>query len=150
MWGRWSPPHPLTVVLKTINKLKPPLPSALTPLNHTGEAEQKAKQGGIGWFCPSDRGLGLPSGSSCEHGYAGASKVCQEELSRLFPLTRVLSEYPELLQKDPNPNARTLEGVAPLQGTGGMLASENMRAPEIRGPQRGMLVHVFYLLQFHF
>lgn len=54
LWGRWAPPRPLTVVLKAINKLKPPLPSALTPppprpLNHTGEAEQKAKQRGIGW-----------------------------------------------------------------------------------------------------
>lgn len=44
-----------------------------------------------------------------------------------------LSEYLKLLQKGPNPNAITLEGATPLQGTGGMLASENRRAPEMRG-----------------
>lgn len=83
--------------------------------------------------------------------YMGASKACQEELSRLCPLTHTcLSESLKFLQKDPNPNAITLEGATPLQGTGGVVGFDNTRAPEIRGPQKGMLVHVFYLLQFHF
>lgn len=75
-WGRQAPPCPLTVVLKAINKLKQPLPSALTPLNHTREAERKAKQRGIGWFLPRTEAWAPPSRSSCEDGLCRASRVC--------------------------------------------------------------------------
>lgn len=47
--GKVGPTTLLTAVFNAVNKLKQPLPSALTPLPHyIGETEQKAKQGGIG------------------------------------------------------------------------------------------------------
>lgn len=99
---------------------------------------------------PLDRGPGPPCGSSCEHGlYGGLQSASGGAVQTVSPYT-CLSESLKFLQKDPNPNAVTLEGATPLQGTGGIWGFENTRAPEIRGPPKGMLVHVFYLLQSHF
>lgn len=65
---------------------------------------------------------------------------CVERSLDCFP-SHGLSEHLKFLQKDPNPNAITRRHWC-------ILAVENMRAPELRGPQKGMLAHVSYLLQF--
>lgn len=61
--------------------------------------------------------LAPPSRNSCEQDYAGPANCVKRSYLDYFPLTH-LSEHLTFRQKDSNPNAVTLEGVTPLEGTG--------------------------------